>query len=488
MAAFTAEQLQDIQGFGIAGFRKDSQETLFIKINSVAGGQALLSWLAPRVANAWEVTQFNQLFREIRKRTGAEPLAATWTAVLVSAAGYTALGVPLNDLPVGESGQSAAAFTAGMAGRSSEIGDTRADDDPSGWLPPFQPNANQVHLAVVVASDNPCELDRQLVAVYQHVVETGCQVVFRERAATLPGPLTGHEHFGFKDGISQPAIDGYDVAPGPTQPPAAPPGEFVLGYPDAAGNTTATGTLWANGSFVVFRRLTQDVAGFRTLAGAGVQDSNPELSPAVFAADMIGRWPSGAPVELFPAADPGPGNASNAFQYRSNGDDDGHVCPVWAHVRKANPRDETTPGGPADDPSAHRMIRRGVPFGPPLPAAATADDGVPRGLHFFALVADLPRQFEFVQSNWINNPNFPIGGTPAQPGGPYTPPAPGTSPGGPDPVVGEHDANAQCVLQQPSGARPFTVSTELVHVTAGEYFFLPALSALTKISTPSSAS
>jgi Dyp-type peroxidase family len=479
VAAFTDEELQDIQGFGIAGFRKDTQETLFVKINTPAGGKALIAWLEPQVANAWEVGEFNEVFSEVRRRTGGqEPLKATWTAVMISACGFNVLGVSLSDLPAGES---ATAFQAGMAARGNEIGDIQAGDIPQGWLPPFQPNANQVHLAIVVASDNECDLDGELVAIYQKVVETGCEVVFHERGATLPPPLTGHEHFGFKDGLSQPAIDGYDDLPAANEPAAVAGGEFILGYPDGSGTTVGTGTRWANGSFVVFRRIQQDVADFRTLVNAGVPDANPNIVGTALAAKMIGRWPSGAPVELNPDTDPGPSDEMNAFLFQGNGDADGHNCPVWAHIRKTNPRDESTPGGVSDDPTRHRMIRRGIPFGPILPATATADDGIARGLHFFCVVSDLARQFEFIQSNWMNNPNFPIGSVPAQPGGQYTPPTPGTLAGGPDPVVGEHDANAQCVLQQAPGQHPFAVATEVVHITAGEYFFLPAVSALSTV-------
>lgn len=476
MTAFTDQQLQDIQGFGLGGFRKDSQESLFIKIGTPDGGKTFLRWLTPHVANAWEVDRFNRVFSEVRRRTGDESVKATWTGVMISAAGYAALGVPLADLPTGESNS---AFAAGMANRSTQIGDVQPGDVPASWLAPFQPNANEVHIAVIVASDDACDLDAHLVSIYQKAVETGCTVVFHERGATLPIPHTGHEHFGFKDGISQPAIDGFDDPPAPNEPSVVAAGEIVLGYPDAGGATVGTGTVWENGSFVVFRRLTQDVMGFRTLASAGVPGSDPAVPQDLLAAKMIGRWPSGAPIEQFPDADPGLGNESNAFGFGT--DADGHACPVWAHIRKTNPRDETTPGGATDDPTRHRMLRRGIPFGPPLPGAATADDGATRGLHFFCVIADIDRQFEFIQRNWMNNPNFPIGGVPAQPGGQYTPPTPGTLAGGPDPVVGEHDGSAQCVFQQASGQHPFPVATEVVHVTAGEYFFLPALSALTKI-------
>jgi len=476
--AFTDDQLKDIQGFGLGGFRKDSQEALFIRFGSADAGKALLRWLTPHVANAWEVNAFNRVFSEIRHRTGDECIRATWTGALLSAAGFAALGISLDDLPGGES---SSAFRSGMASRSSQIGDLQPGDAPTAWIAAFQPNANQVHLAVVVAADDECDLDAQVVDIYEKVVETGCTVVFHERGATLPPPHTGHEHFGFKDGISQPAIDGFDDPPAPGEPAAVPPGEFVLGYPDVAGVTAAAGTRWVNGSFVVFRRLTQDVMSFRSLVGAGVPGADPVVSADQLAAKMVGRWPSGAPVEQFPDADPGPGNESNAFGFSS--DADGHACPVWAHIRKANPRDETTPGGDEDNPARHRMLRRGIPFGPPLAGAATADDGAVRGLHFFSVVADLDRQFEFIQRNWMNNPNFPIGGQPAEPGGKYTPPEPGVLAGGPDPVVGEHDASAQCVLQQSNAQHPFPVASEVVHVTAGEYFLLPSISSLASITS-----
>ena len=477
MSAFTQQQLEDIQGFGLAGFSKDRQVSIFVRVNSAVGGRALLAWLAPNISNAWEVGTFNSVFSEIRVRTaGQEPLKATWTAVMLSAAGLLALGWPSTNFLDNEFG---GAFAAGMAARATEIGDTLPGDMPTGWLAPFQPGANQVHIAVVVAADDECDLDRRVVAVCEEAVKSDCDVVFLEKGATLPEPLTGHEHFGFKDGISQPAVDGYDDPPAPNEPPAVAAGEFVLGYADSTGTITGAGTPWADGSYVVFRRLTQDVAGFRAQMGVAVPNASPPLTPSEMGAKMVGRWPSGAPVELFPIADPGPGNEGdwNAFEFQG-GDSTGLNCPVWAHIRKANPRDELAPGNVPAGSGSHRMIRRGIPFGPALPESASVDDGVPRGLHFFCVVSDLVRQFEFVQNNWMNNANFPIGSVPAQPGGPYTPPTAGTMAGGPDPVVSEHAATAECVLVQVTGSNPFPVATQVVHVTAGEYFFLPAIPAL----------
>ncbi|HUY24495.1 MAG TPA: Dyp-type peroxidase [Candidatus Saccharimonadales bacterium] len=476
---FTPENLQDIQGFGIAGFNKDWQESIFIKLPSATVGKEFLAWLQPQVANAWEVGTFNELFAEIRERTGREPLRATWTAVMISAAGYVALGVTTDDLPAG---QSATAFNAGMAARSAQIGDTQqAGDAPSGWLAPFQQSADQVHVAVVVAADDESDLDQQVVEITEKAVDLGCEVVFVELGRTLPPPLTGHEHFGFKDGISQPSITGYGNPAQSDEPPTVSPGAFIFGYPDQSGSVVPVGPNWTDGSFVVFRRLTQDVAGFRNLAAAGVPEASPAPTAAEMGAKLIGRWPSGAPIELFPHGDPGPGNEGswNDFLFDANEDTNGATCPVWAHIRKANPRDEVPAGGP-DDPLGHRMIRRGIPFGPPLPVGVLQDDGIARGLHFFSVVADLDQQFEFVQLNWMNNSSFPTGTPPPSPG-PYAP-TPGVPATGPDPVVGEYPTDTACIFQEASGTQTFNLNSDLVTVTAGEYFFLPGLAALAAVS------
>jgi Dyp-type peroxidase family len=470
---FSDQQLHDIQGFGIGGFNKDHQELLFLRFGDPAAGRRLIGQLQPNVATAWEVGLFNRLFSEIKGRTGTEPLAATWLALTISAAGYQALGVSTTGLPAGEGTN---AFNAGMAARAPQIGDTGPLDAPGQWLEPFR---SGVHACIVVAADEPDDLDAAVTLIGEQVSAADATIVHQERGETLPAPLTGHEHFGFKDGISQPAIDGYDPDPGPNEPPAVPAGEFVLGFPNSQGaNPSGSGSLWVNGSFIVFRRLHQDVAGFRQQASAGIPGSNPALNAEQTAAAFVGRWPSGAPLETNPTADPGsPGPNPNAFQFRAN-DDAGLVCPHFAHIRKANPRDETTPS-PADNPADHRMLRRGIPYGPPLPDGVTSDDGVDRGLLFFCVICDPNRQFEFVQQQWLNSPNFPNGQAPPSLG-PYGPPASG-NPDGPDPVVGEHPNPAMCLLVQASGQHPFNLSNQVVRLTGGEYFFLPSLSAISAI-------
>jgi Dyp-type peroxidase family len=487
MAPLTSDQQRNIQGVGLAGFRKDTQELMFLRFGDAASARSLLAKLEPYMATFAEVSQFNAAFSEILQRTGREDVVeATWVGLLIGPRGYGKLGVNLGELPAGPATD---AFTAGMAARAGAIGHTRPNDAPTGWIAEFRSDQG-IDALVIVAADDTDDLDERVTEIENLVSAAGCEIAFQERSATLPGALKGHEHFGFKDGISQPAIIDLDPAPQPNEPPAIQLGELVLGYPDQTGNAAAVGNLWQDGSFAAFERIAQNVPAFRQQAQNLGGGANPPLSADQMAAKTMGRWPSGTPLETNPDADPGDTGVTNAFQYQAApfGDDDGSKTPRFAHIRKANPRDETRPAG--DDPvERHRMIRRGAPFGPPLPSSATTDDGVPRGLHFLCIVADLARQFEFVRARWMSDANFPSGGTPATPGGPYTPPQPGTLADGPDPVVGEHDdTGVEVALHQPSGVHGLALGPEVVSVTAGEYFFVPSLTAIAKLAAGATTS
>lgn len=486
MPTFTDDQLANIQGVGIAGFRKDHQRFLFVRFRDSTTGTALLRAVTDRIASASEVGQFNALFSAIRRRTGEDPsVKATWTGLLVSSAGYAKLGVNLDaELPASDG---SVAFKAGMAARSAFIGDTRSKDAPSQWKPEFRP-PERIDAVLVVAADDPEDLDETAIRLSDAITDAGCELVGNFRGATLEGAMRGHEHFGNKDGISQPAIVGYGNAPAVGEPDAVPAGEFVLGYPDQNGAPATVGDLWNDGSFVVYRLLLQDVVAYRKQLAAGVPGADPAISSEVLGAKLVGRWPSGASLAMNPELDPGLGHEDNAFNYKASpvNDDLGLITPRFAHIRKAFPRDETTPDPIGDDPRRHRMIRRGIPFGEAMLEGDSGADTGERGLHFVCFVSDLARQFEFVQQNWLNNANFPNGQV-TTPGQGYQPPTT-EPPDGPDPIVGEHDDASPVAFHQLGGVRPLPILTEVVTNAGGEYFFCPSISAITKLAGGATAS
>ena len=175
---------------------------------------------------------------------------------------------------------------------------------------------------------------------------------------------------------------------------------------------------------------------------------------------MMGRWRSGCPIDLSPdkddpaiAADP---NRRNDFTYE--GDDQGLRCPLGSHLRRSNPR--ATPLKRATAVRRHRLIRRGVEYGPHLEEGVLEDDGVDRGLVNLFIQADIERQFEFVQNEWMKGGEFI-----------------GLDPNEQDPINGDGGEGSQ--LSVPGAKRPFLFDLPtFVKVKGGEYLFVPGLKAL----------
>ena len=211
------------------------------------------------------------------------------------------------------------------------------------------------------------------------------------------------EHFGYRDRLTTPEIEGSGIEPTPGSGPPIKAGEFILGYPDEDGppsNLPQPEILSRNGSYMAYRRLQQHVGAFRDFLreqGGPTADEQELL-----AAKLMGRWRSGAPLVLAPdkddpllADDP---QRDNKFNYAKM-DPQGYAVPLGAHIRRINPRDT------AVNIQRRKMLRRGATYGPPLPEGAP-EDGIDRGIAAFVICASLVRQFEFAQNVWVNDPNF----------------------------------------------------------------------------------
>jgi Dyp-type peroxidase family len=203
------------------------------------------------------------------------------------------------------------------------------------------------------------------------------------------------EHFGFRDGISQPIVEGLGRSGSSEQAVRA--GEFVLGYRNEYGRYTGRPKLdrsadpggllppdpegsdradfGRNGSYLVFRQLVQDVRGFWRFVDEATRRPDGGHDPPArmrLAAKMVGRWPSGASLVVAPESDDPALAEANDFGYHQ-ADEHGRRCPIGAHVRRANPRDSLDPSpGTAKSYAInrrHRLLRRGREYGPPLAAA-----------------------------------------------------------------------------------------------------------------------
>lgn len=377
------------------------------------------------------------------------PVSNTWVSVSVSFEGLKALGVPqdsLDSFPI--------EFQQGMAARAKFLGDT-GENAPENWEKPFGTSEVHVVLTAIAHSEQLLEpaLERARSA-YKEM--SGITAIWRQDVHVLPDEK---EPFGFRDGISHPAIEGSGI-PGtnPGEPPVK-AGDFVLGYPDEMGTQTTSirpPILGRNGSYVVVRKLHQRVAEFRKyLKSASTSVEEEEL----LAAKMMGRWRSGAPLARCPFHDDpaigGDSATNNDFMYKED-DPIGYKTPPGSHIRRMNPRDSNIDGVTR----LHRMIRRGTAYGPPLPEGVLEDDGQERGLMFAFVGAHLGRQFEFVQRQWMQDGDFFRGGE-------VTDPVCGTNEGG-----GTFDYPNRPLRRRLKGLPQFVVTR------GGEYFFMPGLGAL----------
>lgn len=376
------------------------------------------------------------------------PLADTWVSVAVTYQGLKALGVPPPSLDT-----FSWEFRQGMRARANDLGDV-GPSSPEHWEEPLGTSA--VHVVIVAVSPDEARLEAVLARArntYRQM--TGIKAIWRQNCHALPNEK---EPFGFRDGMSHPAIEGSGI-PGsnPKEEPLK-AGEFVLGYPDELGGIQQTEpeVLGRNGTYVVFRKLHQRVAEFRRYLKTNSTSPDDE---ELLAAKMMGRWRSGAPLALCPfhddpelGADP---LRNNDFLFQAD-DPSGMKTPGGSHIRRTNPRDASIAGVAR----IHRMIRRGTAYGPLLPEGVLDDDGADRGLMFAFVGAHIGRQFEFVQSEWINDGTFFGAGSDK------------------DPIIGSNGAAGNFTVPRKPVRKRCQGIPQFVVTRGGEYCFMPGLKGL----------
>jgi deferrochelatase/peroxidase EfeB len=319
--------LNQIQGNILGGFNKDFQAFLFLRFNDNKQARDWVGSIAGEVASAAELAAFDGLFKLINGRRGGElgVLKSTWMNIAFSHEGIKFLrGNDQDKFPK--------QFTDGMQKRAPDNKDT-GPNDPKNWIPAFLDK--KIHALMIVASDNQEDLGEHVLCYIHNLGIHAVQLVcLQEGAVRQDEP--GHEHFGFRDGVSQPGVRHFDSHIGSLTSEKAKPihgnpgqdrlhsGEFVLGYPTQrldenkcpgdktvnpnpddgpsspkhqAGNEDAPD--WAkNGSYLVFRRLAQDVGGFRAMVDQLARNGKlGTKKPDVVGAKLVGRYKSGAPLE-----------------------------------------------------------------------------------------------------------------------------------------------------------------------------------------------
>jgi Dyp-type peroxidase family len=463
-------ELGDIQGLIARGYADlKAASYVVLKIEDPNAARGWLGWLAGEVTPA-----------PARPDDSALNVALT-------AGGLSKLGLSPQALS-----HFSNEFTAGMITphRRRTLGDV-GSSAPEQWLW-GGPTTPTIDVLLLLFARDEATLNQRYTTLAGSLPTSGVSEILKLDAVD---DLDGIEHFGFADGISQPTIAGLSTRLD-TPPNTIQPGEFILGYvneygrytdrplleraedptrllpPDAEG--TGKADLARNGSYLVFRQLSQDVHRFWQFVDRATLQANGENDPhkrTWLAARMVGRWKSGAPLTLTPDKDDERLAKANDFTYQY-ADEFGLNCPIGSHVRRSHPRDSLDPDpGTVNSVSLdkrHRLLRRGREYGPPVADAfaATPEDDPDRGLYFISVAGNIGRQFEFVQHTWINNGTFD--GLCDEP----------------DPLVGNRAAGAANFSIQAEPVRQrYTNLPQFVTVRGGAYFFLPGLRALKYLSS-----
>jgi deferrochelatase/peroxidase EfeB len=304
-------------------------------------------------------------------------------------------------------GQFPSEFKAGPASPDSQLSlnDIGGPGDPSLWWNGYKPAIHCIVHSYGMTADALGSLVETVSQAAQTNGVTECRPL-QSGSGRLEeyAPLQDYIHFGYHDGIDNPVL-GWPDDPADTVPSDA--NKFLIGYPGKGfipgPQSGAAAEFAKDGCYNAFRVLYQDVGAFDrflancaqevvTAIGGSLDDAKEWL-----AAKLVGRWRNGSPLVLSPdAPNPATGDATN-FDYSA--DSAALKCPLAAHTRVANPRDESTFN---TDTPVPRLLRRGMPYGAP---PAPPDYNGERGLIGLFLCGSLANQFEKLYS-WINVNNF----------------------------------------------------------------------------------
>jgi Dyp-type peroxidase family len=453
-----------------------------------------------------------------RPLSGDEERSAT--CVAFTALGLSHLGLPASD-EAGTVATFPAAFNLGMSSRQRILCDC-AESQSSGWRWSDADHEKAIHVALLVYGKSQTDCDTLFEQHRSRLNGAGFAVYELDTRPTEKG--INYEHFGFRDGISQPVIRGTQRFARGAQPrDIMAPGEFLLGYksnqgyypptPVVARESDASNRLGSvptsaetrfsafqdprpqvhdfgrNGSFLAIRQFEQHVDRFHDYAknsAKTLQDVArlPDLlggavTPDWVEAKMMGRWHDGVPLIDRPI---GPAPAEHAAEVHAGETNRVEAPGKHAHRERRLHSDTDLDFG-VDDPQglycpfgAH--IRRVNPRG----SLAPGDDSElmitnrhrllrrgrsyqqerEKGLLFIGLCADLERQFEFIQQSWLGAPGF-AGLT-----------------NEPDPIVSVKPAGSSTRFTIPTSAGSLSLEggESFVTVHGGGYFFLPSRSAL----------
>jgi deferrochelatase/peroxidase EfeB len=480
----TTLDLQDIQGFILRGYRMPMVRHFLLSVSDPSQARKLLGRLCsgnesdvPQITTAedWRVgfapgPKDNLEDVPRRKPDYCLNVGITWPGLVA---------MEIKERVPALSFKSFGAFVAGAAVRAVLVGDT-GSGAPQNWIGGFGKGGD--HALVTLHAISPEAMtaySERLSALFAE--ERAFREIWRIDGMAWTEKVDGKPTFcskvpfGYTDGISMTTIRGGPERYTPDHQRPCEPWLFVLREDAENYLVPEPHELGLNGSFAVFKMIETDVVGFEKY----LQANKDKIDPELLAAKICGRWRNGVPLALSPETDSPAGGISperlNDFEYVNadgSGDPKGLRCPIGAHMRRINPRGQPVEGQGESGGSnnTHRLIRRGMPYGPTYDPKQPYD-GIERGLLGYFINSSIENQYEFVLGHWVNDSAFA--------GAVRLPPK------SKDPMIGTQDpAESIFVIPQENGAPPIKITGFSTFITtkAAAYCFLPSITALKFIS------
>jgi deferrochelatase/peroxidase EfeB len=432
-------EIDDIQHFLLTRTPALTARYEFLRFRRTDAGRAWLAGLIDKVGTG--------------KSVGSASPDSRWVTLAFTWNGLSALGVDEASLATFPE-----EFRQGMAARAEILGTTGANH-PEHWVGGLA--SRELHAIAVLFARDVAERERCKREHAQYLSQIGNVEVLSGLDLEAAYPGEPREHFGYRDRLTHPVIEGTGEEPPPGAGPPIKAGEFFLGYVDESGvhpMMPQPQSISRNGSYLAYLRIEEHVGAFREFLR---QQGRTREEQELVAAKLMGRWRSGAPLILAPQKDdPALGvdmQRTDNFNYATM-DPYGYHCPVGSHIRRMNPRDTV------ENIRIRKMIRRGGTYGPRLPEGAP-DDGVERGIAAFIGCASLVRQFEFAMNVWVNDPNFKELGNER------------------DPLVGTQDGTFDMTIPKRPVRKKIKGLPAFTTIRGGAYFFLPGIRALRFLAT-----
>ncbi|KAF4612368.1 hypothetical protein D9613_003959 [Agrocybe pediades] len=464
--------LNNIQGDILSGLPKKTETYLFFQISDAKKFRTDLRNFIPLVKTvAGTLKDRDDISKHKQGTVGGKPPLIPMAGVNIAFSHFGLKALNINDANLVDT-----AFLGGQKlDAGANLGDKGTGSGPSfvpDWEEPFK---KDIHGVFLVAGDSHDTVNKKIGEIKQ-IFGVGGHTPSLTEVTTIvgdarPGDQSAHEHFGYLDGVSNPQIIGFDKNPPPGPAPVR-AGAIILGK-DGDANKDKREPWMVEGSFLVFRYLFQKVPEFddfvfrNRLKGPGMTD---QQGADLLGARLVGRWKSGAPIDLTPFKDdPELGRdpqRNNNFHFTAEQNFQ-KLCPFASHIRKTLPRADLESLGISIE--KNRIMRRGVQFGPEVTKAerAAKKTSQGRGLLFACYQSSITDGFQFIQRSWVNNATFPFAET--------TPEVPGL-----DPLI----SASTLTDRKLSGIDPNNPSTELkledqwVVPRGGEYFFTPSIKGL----------